>query len=308
MSNNKTEYKKAVESARKDDLTSDASYRVKKNSLAPAGEGAFHGLLASGAGARLIGPKSRIGEAAIMAAGSTIGAGIGHAKHKKKLKDKEKARALLNKTSGDEDSGLFRDTATGAAIGGGLSALFPGNVSRSKWGIAGAVAGAASGAVSNLATRGYNKLTEGHNERGENPSFAAPLAIAGAGAAMAEPAAYKLFGKANKGDKTLEKSLKKDIRLSNKKGMWNSISRGLGGQDSARSAIEGVRQTGKGKFFDKKMGMRTLTGGLRGGALMYGAGTILDKLVSGEAKPKGKPSIKDFESSLMTMQGKQQNT
>jgi len=125
---------------RKENLISDAAYRKKSTSKAPMLDGAFRGALASGLVSKVARPKSRMGEAALIGMGTTIGAIMGQADHTNKLKAKVSAQGKLRKESmshyidtPSESSSLASDGLTGGLMGGGLGALSaPRGLSRRK--------------------------------------------------------------------------------------------------------------------------------------------------------------------------------
>lgn len=260
---------------------SDASYREKENSLAPAATGGFQGGLASGLASRVVKPKRRLHEAAIIGGGTAIGAIAGHVNHKEKIRDKRKARAALTKTS--EDDGSFgMDVGLGGGLGGLIgAATAPSGKSRGKWGTIGAVTGALSGGVSNRASA----AVEGEDH---NTSMAAVLGVGGAAEGLISPTSNKFVGKHvldKRKDSRSIAATRKDVATHNKnKGVLNRASRVLGFMDDDKSILEGVRMKNGEKFFNKKLMTRSGWGGLRQGIIGAGIG----KLIDDAGKPKDK--------------------
>jgi len=73
----------------------DASYEYGRDSKEPIAEGAFKGALSSGLLSRIIKTKSRPKEAAILAAGTAVGAAAGKVYNDKKVDDATRARRWL---------------------------------------------------------------------------------------------------------------------------------------------------------------------------------------------------------------------
>ena len=260
---------------------SDASYREKENSLAPAAMGGFQGGLASGLVSRVAKPKRRLHEALIIGGGTAVGATAGQLNHKDKIKDKRKARASLTKTS-EEDGSLGMDVGLGGGLGGIIgAATSPKGKSRGKWGTMGAITGALSGGVSNRASA----AVEGEEK---NTNMAAVLGVGAAAEGALSQSANKFVGRhilnPVKDRESIVATRADVINHHRNKGILNRASRILGFMDDDKSILEGVKMKEGQKFFDKKLMARSGWGGLRQGIVGAGIGHLIDRAGSPKEK------------------------
>ena len=273
--------------AKKDALRADASYNKKKDAKEPIISGAFRGGMASSVASRMFRPEGKQisvkHDRGLILGGTALGALFGKLNHDKDIRNRDKARRLLNK-EGEWNEDMGSDVGLGSLIGGATSAFGSKNRigSRKKWALGGALAGAATGALSNIASNAAKKEDrEGMKSRSNASNFAELGMIGGVADGMATPIINKLRGRAMS-DKKMIKGLTKDVNIGRrKKGAMNKLDL-LGSKEEDLALLDGIaskRKSGRFFFFFlfKMTGKSLARQGIMGAAFGYGLGKLMDK-------------------------------
>jgi hypothetical protein len=285
----------------KENLIADASYRKKRSSTEPMKEGAFKGALASGLAARVIKPKSRMGEAALIGAGTALGSILGQKDHTKKLKLKSKALSTLKKESfhpdnnPSEGSSLMSDALMGGAMGGAMGAWTAPTrgIGRKKWGLISAGIGSLGGVLSGAAERRVLKAEQEHGQEKMRGGMALALGTGGAVEGAASPYIHKGIGalSKNRQDSALKQGLINEIDTHHRgTGLWNKIGKKIGWMDEEKAMLEGTKN-GRKNFFNKTMGKRSLKGGLKQGLMGAGVGLGLEHFMNKKTTRSNKEMV-----------------
>ena len=282
----------------KDRLRADAAYNKRRDDIAPAAEGAFKGALSSSLVGRLIKPKGRplssMVDKALIIGGTALGGSVGEVSHKNSIKKRDKARRLLDKYS-DWDESVGSDAAVGGLMGGATSmwASKHRKGSRLKWGLGGAVAGAATSVLGGMASNyTSSKDKEGMKKRSNAENLMELGAIGGIADGIASPILSKLRGRFMK-DKKMIHGVAKEHSQQHKEAKKNRLSKLdiFGTKDENKAIIDGISSKKNGSNFINKrllkmVGKNIARQGLLGAGMGYGLSKLMNKKESSNQPPR----------------------